>query len=181
MKGVRKKKVWSRKWQAIFRELDFQQRIAPVRVKVVRAGLVHEKFRPGRFSDYYAHGYGVVLPVFFMSLEGEQKLRGSTPGGFLEKWAAEKRIDLNTIDRKVPQICVIPKKEIGRFLLAQLVSGIETPKKRGQIEKMGKKIKGIAVSMVRRNLAAIDWAEQTYGIRISVPQEILDWVEKLSR
>lgn len=140
------------------------------------AGLKHEKLQPGRYAKYYEHRQSTGPPLFFMSLEGE-RARGSTPGGFLSAWLAKNGVELKSIRRDVPQIRIIPKKDIADYLLGKL----PTQEERRETDEMAKanpRAKIVVSNSVRKFLAAIDWAEKTYGIRIDVDPQILEWIEK---
>ena len=110
-----------------------------------------------------------------MSMD-EEWIRGSSPGGFLVDWIKKHGIDQKTLDRKTPQISMIPKEQIKDYLLAEF-KGISTMESR-QEHNEKPRLREIITSLVRENFAAIDWAEQTYGIKIDVDPEILNWIGK---
>ena len=110
-------------------------------------------------------------------MDGEWAM-GSTPGSFLYRWVKIKGIDSKTVnfDRDVPQIKLIPQEDLPRVLLADFEM-IDTPEKRAEIDA-DPRMKRTLKSMFQQSLAEIDWAEQTYGIRIDVAKEICEWLAK---
>ncbi len=149
-------------------------RAARIDRQVREAGLKHEPFKLGRYAEYYSHGKGIKPPFFFMSME-EESLRGSSSGGFISDWVAQKGIDSKTLDRRKPQIALIPRKELGKYLSSKL----------GDLSTEGRNhadtdpyLRKFLVSLTRNILTAIDWAEQTHKIRIDVDPKILAWIGK---
>jgi hypothetical protein len=75
---------------------------------------------------------------------------------------------------------LIPKENIGEFLLEELEKTVLTKK---DAEAFGSNPKFDVEKMLKhfsRNwLASIDWAEQTYGIKINVNPKMLNWVGKI--
>ncbi|VVB74194.1 Uncharacterised protein [uncultured archaeon] len=155
--------------------LDRANRLAKER-QIRAEGLKHESYKPGRFSEYYKPKSKSV-PYFFMSAR-EEWMRGSTPGSFLNKWLKQKGLTLKQVDNKVPQIKLIPANEIKEYLEKKVVEAIETKEKRAQIDSFGGNMPKIVRQLLQDQIAVVDWAEQTYGIRINVPAEILEWLGK---
>lgn len=139
-------------------------------------------FKPGRFADYYEHGSDARFPPLLVSI-AEGRATGSTiGGGILGAWAKGKGIDFHTLDKKLPQIGLIPKEDITEILLNEF-RHFRTPGQRAQFDAraaaLGPELRGDLIISLRDALAGIDWAEQTHGIKIDVPKEILDWIGKV--
>jgi hypothetical protein len=142
-------------------------------------GQKHELQKPGRFANFYKQGR---IPMFFRSLH-EEKAMGSTQGDFLTDWANKKGVSVASLNKNIPQICLIPKNQIADYLKARFEKDISTPQKRLVIDMACSKsfsAKENALDAIRSNLIAIDWAEQTHHIQINIDQEILDWLKKYS-
>lgn len=162
------------------RDAKERAHFARIEREIKAAGLQHEPLKPGRYSEYYEHGKGILPPYSFMSMR-EEELRGSTPGGFLAKWAKAHGIDWEKVDKThpelktTPQIRVIPKEELAKYLLADLA--ILTPE---NMEKFAgnEHLREVITNTLRTKLAAIDWAEQTHGIKIDVDPAKLKWIGK---
>lgn len=161
------------------REQDPIRRLAMLQQDAVeRAGLKHEPFKPGRYADYYEHMPSRLPPMSFMSIE-EESIRGSSPGSFLKGLIERRGGNLGQFDHRTPQIRLIPKEQIGEYLLFQLnEAGVGNPAIR---ESAGANpvLRKVVTAQTGHLLAAVDWAEQTYGIRIAVDPAILQWLGKL--
>lgn len=183
---IRRKKARNTKRTGLSKKAELAlKRILDETGKKIRArGLKHEQFKPGRYSDYYEHGHarGGFLgsePIFFRSME-EESLRGSTPGYISDKYREVFGTEIK-LNKRIPQISQIPKDKIGRFLLAAITI---KPEDRAALEKNSSiqtGIKRFVINSLRQHLAAIDWAENTYGIRINVDPELLKWIGKAGR
>jgi hypothetical protein len=142
-----------------------------------QSGQKHECQKFGRFANFYKHGR---IPMFFRSLH-EEKAMGGAQGNFLTDWANKKGVSVSSLNKNIPQICLIPKNQIGDYLKTRFEKDISTPQKRLLIDMACSKsfsAKENALDAIRSNLIAIDWAEQTYHIQINIDQEILDWLKK---
>ncbi|MBT4191856.1 MAG: hypothetical protein HOE11_00960 [Candidatus Diapherotrites archaeon] len=138
-----------------------------------------EQFKPGRFKAYYDHGGNTQIPMVFLSEESERAAHSSP--GLMAGWYKFSKTKPSDHSKEVPQLALIPKEGIGRFLKFKLYKQINTRAKRREIDalstsQVGKRIKSQAIRLARAELAAIDWAEQTYGIQIDISKEILDWI-----
>jgi hypothetical protein len=140
-------------------------------------GQKHESQKPGRYARFYKQGR---IPMFFRSLH-EEKAMGSTQGNFLTEWATKKGVSVASLNKNIPQICLIPKNQIGDYLKDRFEEKLSTPQKRLIVDQACStsfSAKENTLDSIRSNLIAIDWAEQTHHIQINLDEEILTWLRK---
>lgn len=144
--------------------------------------LKYEPFKPGRFAQYYHHEKGTIPTIYFMTINQERAM-GGTPSK-LDELAKLGKLDPKKIRRDIPQIRLIPKESIKKYLERQLVDGIKTPIERAEMEKLfANTAHGVETikRTARFELAAMDWAEHHYGIKFNVDPKILKWLGKLEK
>ncbi|MFA6064413.1 MAG: hypothetical protein WCW44_03940 [archaeon] len=144
--------------------------------KIKALNLKREKINPATYSQYYSPKPALV--PYFMMTAREEQMRGSTPGGFNDayvRFSGGKAIHVNP---KVPQIRLIPKEDVADFFLSRLLEHAGTREKRATYDKIPG-IRRAVIEDIRHTLMGIDWAEKTYGTKVTVPKDVLEWIGKV--
>jgi hypothetical protein len=143
-------------------------------------------FKPGRYAEYYPFKGKIKVPYYFLSIEKERTYgmgpgmaTGSTPGYFIREWAEKHGKNFESLDKHTPQIMMIPKEEIREHLMYE-IGLAHNPQNLQELATRPFLIEPMK-NTVRNALAGIDWVERTYGIRIEVPKDVLEWVGKVKK
>src|SRR3989344_907965 len=110
------------------------------------------------------------MPSILFCLFRRRVETGSSPGSFLCE--LEKAHGTQSFPKDVPQIRLIPRGEIAGYLLKPLTDILSMR----DLVRDNPRFEETVKEMAMDGLIKVDWAEQTYGITIDVPAELLSWL-----